>query len=124
MKKLLRTSEVAQMMGMSVESVRRFENKGILSSIKTPYGHRRFDEDDVLELMSKGSLKAPKNTINADEQGFGDEEPEQKPTYKSIKFGSDGILSDELFRQHDEKVKVKITSNSIVENTSDEAEEE
>jgi excisionase family DNA binding protein len=122
MKKLLRTSEVAQMMGISVESVRRFDNKGILSSIKTPYGHRRFDEDDVLELMSKGSLKAPKNTINADEQGFGDEE--QKPTYKSIKFGSDGILSDELFRQHDEKVKVKRTSNSIVDNTSDEAEEE
>jgi hypothetical protein len=73
MGRLLRTSDVAQMMGVSVESVRRFENKGFLRSIKTPLGHRRFDELDVIELMSRGSLKEPKNNASADEQGFGDE---------------------------------------------------
>ena len=60
-------------MGVSVESVRRFENKGFLRSIKTPLGHRRFDETDVIELICRGSLKDPKNVASADEQGFGTE---------------------------------------------------
>lgn len=73
MGRLLKTSDVANMMGVSVESVRRYENKGFLRSIKTPLGHRRFDEADVIELLNKGSLKERKNVASADEQGFGDE---------------------------------------------------
>ena len=87
MGKLLKTSDVASMMGMSVESVRRFENKGFLSSIKTPLGHRRFDEDVVVEFMNKGSLKAPKNLGSSDEQGFGDEPITMQNVHKQ--FGGD-----------------------------------
>jgi len=110
MDNFLKTADVAKIMGVSVESVRRFEKNGILTSIRTPYGHRRFKQEDVLELMSKGSLKAPKNNGNADEQGFGDE-PEQTLTCKNIHFGSDEISSVELFRQQSEKAKVINSAN-------------
>ena len=101
MERLLRTMDVAQMMGISVESVRRFADIGLLRCTKSTLGQRKFAEDDVIELLEKGSikdsLKALKHHINIDLTGFGEvedekkEEPVQEPSMGSAEFFDDLI---------------------------------
>jgi excisionase family DNA binding protein len=54
---LLRPGEVADMFRVDPKTVTRWANDGKLTAIRTLGGHRRFREDEVMELrVSTGSL--------------------------------------------------------------------
>jgi putative resolvase len=65
MKQILRISEAAKMLGLSASSLRRYEKDGLLTSHRTPGGHRYYTlaqveefKDDNLDL-----IKEPGNTV-------------------------------------------------------------
>jgi excisionase family DNA binding protein len=103
--------EAARYLGCSVSSIRNYtksKGKYNLPCVRTIGQHRKIRQSDLDAFISKFSdISNKTNTLTADEQGFGDDESEQELTYKSIKFGSDGTPSDELFRQHDVKIKAQ-----------------
>lgn len=41
----------AALIGISADTLRRWEKAGRISSVRTPTGHRRFKRDDVLALL-------------------------------------------------------------------------
>lgn len=43
--------EVAKLLGVTVGTVRRWNNAGRISAVRTPTGHRRFKRDDVMALL-------------------------------------------------------------------------
>ena len=45
--------EAAEKLGVSISTVRDWERKGKIISVRTPGGHRRYKEEDVRELMKK-----------------------------------------------------------------------
>jgi len=47
MSKLLRTSEVADLLLVSNRTIQRWADKSIIKAIKLPSGHRRFDAKEV-----------------------------------------------------------------------------
>lgn len=49
--KLLAISDVADLMGVHITTVRRLANEGVLPSTRTPGGHRRFDLTDVSRFI-------------------------------------------------------------------------
>lgn len=49
---LLPIGEVAQLLGVTVGTIRRWDKDGRISSVRTPTGHRRFRRDEVLALLS------------------------------------------------------------------------
>ena len=55
-KTLLAPDEVAQIVGVSSQTVRRWADAGILPTIRLPSGVRRFEAYDVLALLCQ--LKA------------------------------------------------------------------
>jgi excisionase family DNA binding protein len=55
---LLRRSEVAEMLGVTPNTVSRWAREGKLPSVATLGGHRRYEVDVVEELL-KGSLVTP-----------------------------------------------------------------
>jgi excisionase family DNA binding protein len=51
---LLKPKEVAAMFGVHVHTVARWAADGKLTLVRTPGGHRRYREDEVLELLRRG----------------------------------------------------------------------
>lgn len=49
--KLLFGTEVAEMFGVHPNTVMRWADEGILTDIRTPGGHRRYRESEVLGLL-------------------------------------------------------------------------
>jgi len=57
-KVMLRTSDVAQLLRLHVNTVRRWNRKGILKSYRiTPRGDRRFRREDVYALLKEGEIE-------------------------------------------------------------------
>ena len=50
---MLTVSEAARVAYLSNDTIRRYANKGILPSFRTPAGHRRFKRSDVEALLKK-----------------------------------------------------------------------
>lgn len=50
--RLLTPGEVAQLFRVDPNTVARWANKGRLTSIRTPGGHRRFKETEVRKLLA------------------------------------------------------------------------
>lgn len=48
---MLKTGQVADMLGVSTSTIREWVEKGYLPCIKTPTRHRLFREEDVEELV-------------------------------------------------------------------------
>lgn len=48
----LPVSAAAALIGISGDTLKRWERAGRISSFRTPTGHRRFRRDDVLALLS------------------------------------------------------------------------
>lgn len=46
----MQSRDVAKLFEVSTETVRRWENRGLLRARRLPSGHRRFDAADVLRL--------------------------------------------------------------------------
>jgi len=49
--------EAARQLGVSISSLRRWENEGKVKAIKTPGNQRRFDLDDILKLKGEKQIK-------------------------------------------------------------------
>jgi len=55
----LRTREVAEALGVSTQTVRRFADAGVLPAIRlTPRSPRRFREEDVRRLLERAGASA------------------------------------------------------------------
>ena len=50
--RLLTPSEVARMFRVDPKTVNRWANRGRISSLRTPGGHRRYREAEVLALLN------------------------------------------------------------------------
>jgi excisionase family DNA binding protein len=55
MAKLIRPIHAAEKLGVHPNTLRNLEAKGALSSIRTPGGHRRFNEQEIEELVKKSN---------------------------------------------------------------------
>jgi excisionase family DNA binding protein len=55
MAKLIRPIHAAEKLGVHPNTLRTLEAKGVLSSTRTPGGHRRFNEHEVEELVKKSN---------------------------------------------------------------------
>ena len=56
-KTVLTTTDVAQLLGVHANTVRRLSAKGILKSYRVSFqGHRRFKRDDIDEFLSEGKI--------------------------------------------------------------------
>jgi excisionase family DNA binding protein len=54
---LLKTTELAELINLSVCTIRRYVAQGKLSYVRTPGGHYRFRESDVYDLI-RSTLKS------------------------------------------------------------------
>jgi len=50
---LLTISEVSERLGITIDSLRKWERKGVLKPIRTPGGHRRYSEEDLVSITGK-----------------------------------------------------------------------
>lgn len=48
------TGEVARLVGVTSQTVTRWANAGLLTSVRTPGGHRRFRPADVHTMLKEG----------------------------------------------------------------------
>lgn len=55
---LLPITEAAQILGLSVDTLRRYDRNGTLRAVRTPGGHRRFRRSDVEALLAPSEPKA------------------------------------------------------------------
>lgn len=51
MSKLISLKEAAEILSVSTKTLRRWDNEGVLKSIKTSGGHRRYNQDDIDKYM-------------------------------------------------------------------------
>lgn len=49
---LLTVGEAATTAGVHVDTIKRWEKAGLITSLRTPVGHRRFRRADVEKLLS------------------------------------------------------------------------
>ena len=52
---LLTPSEAAELLSVSPTTIRLWARNGRLTSVKTPGGHRRFNKDEVMTLLTPSS---------------------------------------------------------------------
>ena len=52
-KTMLTTKEVAQLAGVNLDTVRRWDSKGLIKSYRTEGGHRRYDADSVYSYIGQ-----------------------------------------------------------------------
>jgi excisionase family DNA binding protein len=60
--RLLTPHQVAQMFRVDPKTVARWASSGRIGSIRTPGGHRRFRETEVLALLAQGAVPAATET--------------------------------------------------------------
>ena len=53
MEKLLKINYVAELLGVSVSSLRNWERDGKLVSVRTPGNHRRYKQSDIEKFLNK-----------------------------------------------------------------------
>ena len=59
---MLSTRQVAVLLGVSTKTIYRMEEKGLIQSIRTPGGQRRFTRDSIQEYLDKSrGFSAPQN---------------------------------------------------------------
>ena len=56
---LLTSGEVALMFGVDTKTVARWANAGLIGSIRTPGGHRRFLQSEVTAFLVDGAGEIP-----------------------------------------------------------------
>lgn len=54
---MLKSSELAERIGLSKNKIISLANAGAIPSIKLPSGHYRFDPDEVISSLRTGGVK-------------------------------------------------------------------
>lgn len=49
--------DVSEKLGVSISTVREWERRGKIVSVRTPGGHRRYEEEHIRKLMAKGRFE-------------------------------------------------------------------
>ncbi|MFQ6326394.1 BldC family transcriptional regulator [Nocardia sp. CWNU-33] len=62
---LLTPGQVAAMFHVDPKTVTRWAHAGRLGSLRTPGGHRRFRESEVLQLLRSLTTEATSTAVNA-----------------------------------------------------------
>ena len=52
MSKLISLKEAAEILSVSTKTLRRWDNEGILKSIKTSGGHKWYNQDDIDKYLN------------------------------------------------------------------------
>ena len=52
---LMTSHEAAVLIGVTIKSLHRWEEQGLISPCRTPGGHRRYRREDVLALIAERS---------------------------------------------------------------------
>ena len=60
--RLLTPHQVAEMFRVDPKTVARWASNGWIGSIRTPGGHRRFRETEILALLAERAVPAPPST--------------------------------------------------------------
>ena len=50
---MLNIEEASKLINVSKSTLRRWESEGKISSYRTPGGHRRYDEKELLKIIGK-----------------------------------------------------------------------
>ncbi len=57
---MIAVGEAARMLGVSPDTVKRYEKDGLIRAVRTPRGHRRFSRTAVERLVQKAHADAAK----------------------------------------------------------------
>ena len=57
--RLLPISEAAEMLGVGISTLRQWDADGMLESVRTPGGHRRYRLSDVMEMQGREQTEQP-----------------------------------------------------------------
>ena len=60
--RLLTPHQVAEMFRVDPKTVARWASNGWIGSIRTPGGHRRYRETEILALLAERAMPAPSST--------------------------------------------------------------
>jgi excisionase family DNA binding protein len=77
MEKSLSPRDAAEKLGVSIDTLRRWEKQGLLSSERTPGGVRRFREEDISDMLDNGPSRRPTHHIRPQLAYSEDSEPER-----------------------------------------------
>lgn len=55
---LIPIGEVAKLLGVTVQTVRRWDKDGRLAAVRTPAGHRRYRRDEISALLGTEAASA------------------------------------------------------------------
>jgi excisionase family DNA binding protein len=55
----LTSGDVAARLGVSSETIRRWAVQGLIPHMRTPKGHLRFTDSDVMAIYVRGDLRTP-----------------------------------------------------------------
>lgn len=50
--KIMSIAEAANYLGVSIDSIRRWEKKGYIKSFRTPGNHRRYNKEDLDKIKN------------------------------------------------------------------------
>lgn len=100
-KSVFTTKEAAKYLGISASTIYRMEKRGLISSIKTPGGQRRFSSENLEKYLEESRyFEAPQNPSRYKKNVFRVKEAEELYTIKDNKhIAAPGI--DELFFHRD-----------------------
>lgn len=112
------TKEAAKYFGISTSTIYRMEKKGLISSIKTPGGQRRFGRESIEKYLKESqNFEAPQNPIRFKKTTFVTKEAEATYIAKPII-----LQTDDLF-YHTDSVWIYnaniLKTNSINKNSID-----
>jgi len=99
MDKIFSSKQVAGLLGVNESSVKRWADNGMLSCYKTPGGHRKFRENDILQFSNKYSYELKKNItlnpepVNMQKKSFDFEKIKKLLLMKLLKSTDDEIMN-------------------------------
>lgn len=95
-KTVFTTKEAAKYLGISTATIYRMEKQGLISSIKTPGGQRRFSKENIEKYLQESQkFEAPQNPSRFKKSDFIIRESEAVYNAKPV------VQSDELFYHND-----------------------
>lgn len=120
-KTVFSTKETAKHLGISASTIYRMEKQGLISSIKTPGGQRRFSKENIEKYLQESkSFEAPQNPSRYKKTDFMVSEPE---TVYLVENNKDWVYTTNELFFHKDSVFIYnadiLKTKSIKENSID-----